>query len=52
MPLASTPQSFRTIFLSDIHLGLRSCRSDSLVDFLQQVQCEKLYLVGRSGAPG
>ena len=46
MPLASTPQAFRTIFLSDIHLGLRSCRSDSLVDFLHQVQCEKLYLVG------
>jgi len=46
MPLASTPQVFRTIFISDIHLGLRSCRSDSLVDFLRQVQCEKLYLVG------
>ena len=46
MPLASTPQAFRTIFISDIHLGLRSCRSDSLVDFLRQVQCEKLYLVG------
>ena len=46
MPLASTTQAFRTIFISDIHLGLRSCRSDSLVDFLRNVQCEKLYLVG------
>jgi UDP-2,3-diacylglucosamine pyrophosphatase LpxH len=46
MPLVSTPQAFRTIFISDIHLGLRSCRSDSLVDFLRNVQCEKLYLVG------
>jgi UDP-2,3-diacylglucosamine pyrophosphatase LpxH len=46
MSLASAPQVYRSIFLSDIHLGLRSCRSDSLVDFLRSVQCEKLYLVG------
>ncbi|MCA3394455.1 MAG: UDP-2,3-diacylglucosamine diphosphatase [Roseomonas sp.] len=46
MTLASAPRCYRTIFLSDIHLGLRSCRSDSLVDFLRSVQCEKLYLVG------
>ncbi len=46
MTLASMPRCYRTIFISDIHLGLRSCRSDSLVDFLRNVQCEKLYLVG------
>ena len=46
MTLASAPRCYRTIFLSDVHLGLRSCRSDSLVDFLRNVQCEKLYLVG------
>jgi UDP-2,3-diacylglucosamine pyrophosphatase LpxH len=46
MTLASAPRCYRTIFLSDVHLGLRSCRSDSLVDFLRNVKCEKLYLVG------
>lgn len=46
MTLASALRCYRTIFISDIHLGLRSCRSDSLVDFLRNVQCEKLYLVG------
>jgi UDP-2,3-diacylglucosamine pyrophosphatase LpxH len=37
---------YRTIFLSDIHLGTRGCRSDFLVDFLRRVECERLFLVG------
>jgi len=37
---------YRTIFLSDTHLGTKGCRSDFLVDFLRRVECEKLYLVG------
>ena len=37
---------YRSIFLSDIHLGTKGCRSDFLVGFLRQVECERLYLVG------
>lgn len=37
---------YRTIFLSDLHLGTRGARSDFLADFLRRVECERLYLVG------
>ncbi len=37
---------YRTVFLSDTHLGTRGCRSDFLVDFLRRVECERLFLVG------
>ncbi len=38
--------SYRTVFISDTHLGTRGCRSDFLADFLRSVSCQKLYLVG------
>jgi UDP-2,3-diacylglucosamine pyrophosphatase LpxH len=37
---------YRTVFLSDIHLGMRGCRTDFLLDFLRRTECERLYLVG------
>jgi UDP-2,3-diacylglucosamine pyrophosphatase LpxH len=37
---------YRTIFLSDIHLGTRGCRAELLLDFLKQHTCDHLYLVG------
>lgn len=37
---------FRTIWISDIHLGTSGCNADMLVDFLHSVECETLYLVG------
>src|SRR3984957_7493712 len=37
---------FRTIWISDIHLGTRGCRADLLLDFLKHTQSEYLYLVG------
>ncbi len=37
---------YRSIFLSDVHLGTKGARGDFLVDFLSKVECEKLYLVG------
>ncbi len=49
----STPRSsdpakthYRTIFLSDIHLGTKGCQADRLLDFLKQHSCDRLYLVG------
>lgn len=37
---------FRTIWISDLHLGTRGCNAEMLVDFLKSVDCETLYLVG------
>ena len=37
---------FRTIWLSDIHLGTRGCRAEALLEFLHTHECEFLYLVG------
>lgn len=37
---------FRTIFISDVHLGFHGSQADELVDLLKKVRCDKLYLVG------
>jgi UDP-2,3-diacylglucosamine pyrophosphatase LpxH len=37
---------FRSVFISDLHLGTRGCKADCLLDFLQHVHCDYLYLVG------
>ncbi len=37
---------FRTIWLSDIHLGVKDCKAEFLLDFLHATDCETLYLVG------
>ncbi len=44
--LARAEHSYRTVFISDMHLGTKGCRSDFLADFLSQMRCERLYLVG------
>ncbi|NLL37416.1 MAG: UDP-2,3-diacylglucosamine diphosphatase [Fretibacterium sp.] len=36
----------RTVFISDLHLGARSCRAELLLSFLRQHEPETLYLVG------
>jgi UDP-2,3-diacylglucosamine pyrophosphatase LpxH len=37
---------YRTIFISDLHLGTQGCQARSLVDFLKHHESEMLYLVG------
>lgn len=37
---------FRTIWISDVHLGTRGCQAGFLLDFLRSVECDTLYLVG------
>ena len=39
-------RKYRTIWISDVHLGTRGCNATLLVDFLRAVECETLYLVG------
>lgn len=37
---------YRSIFLSDIHLGTRHCQAELLLDFLKSTEAERYYLVG------
>ena len=37
---------YRTIWISDVHLGTRGCNASLLIDFLDHVDSETLYLVG------
>ncbi|WP_374527205.1 UDP-2,3-diacylglucosamine diphosphatase [Novosphingobium sp.] len=37
---------YRTVWISDIHLGTRGCNAEMLLDFLRSIECETLYLVG------
>ncbi len=42
----TNPKHYRTLFLSDIHLGTRGCQADLLLDFLRHNDAEVVYLVG------
>lgn len=39
-------RSVRTVFLSDVHLGFRGAGAGQLLQFLDGLSCEQLYLVG------
>src|SRR3954470_4180226 len=50
-PLLSVPgfgprTEYRSIFISDTHLGTRGCRGDFLADFLRRSSAQNLFLVG------
>ena len=36
----------RTVWISDLHLGTPGCQANALLDFLRDVECDTLYLVG------
>jgi len=37
---------YRSVFISDVHLGTRGCQAELLLDFIRHVNCDHLYLVG------
>jgi len=37
---------YRTVWISDIHLGTRGCNAEMLVDFLRSFECDTIFLVG------
>jgi UDP-2,3-diacylglucosamine pyrophosphatase LpxH len=37
---------FRTLFISDVHLGARGCQADRLLDFMRHIDADTIYLVG------
>jgi len=46
-PEAEFPiRRYRTIWISDVHLGTRGCQAELLLDFLRHTDSESLYLVG------
>lgn len=45
-PPSGPLQPVRPVFLSDIHLGTRECQAERLLDFLDSVQADCIYLVG------
>ena len=55
LPLPKSPRTaepvherrrYRTIWISDVHLGTRGCNADLLIDFLDRTDSETMYLVG------
>lgn len=46
MKLQDGTRHFRTLFLSDLHLGTRGCQAERVLDFLRHHDAETIYLVG------
>ncbi len=46
MTADNTTRRFRTLFLSDVHLGTRGCQAERLLDFLRWHDADTVYLVG------
>jgi len=44
--MTKTQKTYRTICISDIHLGTKDCKAEQLDSFLKNNSCETLYLVG------
>ncbi len=44
--MASQSFHYKSVWLSDLHLGSKDCKADYLLDMLAKTQCETLYLVG------
>lgn len=46
-PRSFTPKlSYRSVWISDTHLGTAGCNAELLNDFLHSIDCRTLYLVG------
>jgi UDP-2,3-diacylglucosamine pyrophosphatase LpxH len=46
LSVSEQTRRFRTLFLSDIHLGTRGCQAERLIDFLRHHDADTIYLVG------
>jgi UDP-2,3-diacylglucosamine pyrophosphatase LpxH len=43
---ATAAHRYRSVWISDLHLGTPGCQAHALLDFLRSVECETLFLVG------
>ena len=46
MSEACPERRFRTLFISDVHLGARGSQAERLLDFLRSHDADIIYLVG------
>jgi UDP-2,3-diacylglucosamine pyrophosphatase LpxH len=46
MPPLPRRREYRTIWISDVHLGTRGCKAEFLLDFLRHTEADTMYLVG------
>ncbi len=46
LPAGDEPRRWRTIWISDIHLGTRDCKTAFLLEFLKHHDADTYYLVG------
>jgi UDP-2,3-diacylglucosamine pyrophosphatase LpxH len=46
VPKARSTYRYRTLFLSDLHLGTRGCQAHLILDMLRHVEADTIYLVG------
>ncbi len=37
---------YKSVFVSDIHLGTKFCKAEAFLDFLRETECENLFLIG------
>jgi len=44
--MGKNSKKYRSVFISDLHLGSKHCNSKELLEFLSKIRTEKLYLVG------
>ena len=44
--LARTQRRYRTLFISDVHLGSKSAKAEFLIDFLRHHDADRIFLVG------
>lgn len=44
--MVSHTYCYKSIWLSDLHLGSKDCKADYLLDMLSKTRCDTLYLVG------
>ena len=42
----TTGKKYKSVFISDLHLGSKHCNSNALLEFLSAIETERLYLVG------
>jgi UDP-2,3-diacylglucosamine pyrophosphatase LpxH len=42
----TSPRKYRTLFLSDLHLGSKAAKAEFLIDFLRHHEAERIFLVG------
>lgn len=46
LPLPPPKIEYRSLFISDVHLGTKDCQAKKLNEFLKVNHCQNLYLVG------